>query len=594
MPLHDFIPEPRLVEVDAILLGISAEAAMRAARTLDLGRSPLVRALFGLRTLPDRLRGRAEPLRLRLEDLGGGDAGFRVLSDGPLHLAVGAVGRFWEPAIPFAPVDAETFAAIAEPGWGKLAWELRAEPEGPHRSKLVFELRLDATDDDAWKKLRRYYRFIGPASHFIRRHYLRLLARDLGTPEQSEETRPLPGDAFVQHAKGEVTHAITIDAPPEAVWPWLVQMGCHHAGWYAYDALDNGGQRSATELVPEWQRIRVGDVLPATPDGPEGFTVLALDRPHALVLGGLFDAKEGKSLPMHAPKPPAYWQASWAFVLEPVGPSTRLLVRARADIAPDDVLGDVKLRWTALVHGFMETEQLRNLKRRVEHGEPRVDGGPKQAAEAAVGAAGIALDLLTPFLRGVRSHWGLSKEDAERAYPGDRCVPEPTWSWTHAVEVDAPPVDVWPWLAQIGQEKGGFYSYQFLENLVGCSVENATRAHREWEAKVGDTLRLHPDMPPIPIVEVERGRWVVAHGEAPGAEGAKAAAVSWLFFVEPLPGARSRVVSRFRTRVAPGFFARLTQGPYLTESVGFVMDRKMLLGIKERVERARRLDPDLA
>jgi hypothetical protein len=70
--------------------------------------------------------------------------------------------------------------------------------------------------------------------------------------------------------------------------------------------------------------------------------------------------------------------------------------------------------------------------------------------------------------------------------------------------------------------------------------------------------------------------------------------VSWTFVVEPRPGARSRVISRFRVHVAPSFVAHLSQGAYLTESIGFVMDRKMLLGIKERVERARRLDKDLA
>jgi hypothetical protein len=124
-------------------------------------------------------------------------------------------------------------------------------------------------------------------------------------------------------------------------------------------------------------------------------------------------------------------------------------------------------------------------------------------------------------------------------------------------------------------------------------VENATRAHREWEAKVGGTLRLHPEMPPIPIVEVERGRHVVAHGAGPGKDGADTS-MSWTFVVEPLPGARSRVISRFRVHVPRSLVAHLTQGAYLTESVGFVMDRKMLLGIKERVERARRVDATLA
>jgi hypothetical protein len=198
--------------------------------------------------------------------------------------------------------------------------------------------------------------------------------------------------------------------------------------------------------------------------------------------------------------------------------------------------------------------------------------------------------MFSPFLRGARSHWGLLPELAARRYPGDDLVPAPRWSWTHGVELDAPVSRVWPWLAQIGADRGGFYSYQWLENLVGCNVQNAGAVHPEWEARVGQKLRLHADpaVPHLDIVGVERERWVLSSGP-PDAEAQAAGkpwtAASWLFFLEPVSENRSRVISRYRAACSNDFRTRLAFGPTLVEPIGFAMDRRMLLGIKERVER---------
>lgn len=89
------------------------------------------------------------------------------------------------------------------------------------------------------------------------------------------------------------------------------------------------------------------------------------------------------------------------------------------------------------------------------------------------GAAIMALAWLTPFMRPARNHWGLPVEAASEPRPGDELVREPRWSWTHAVQVEAPADEVWPWVAQVGADRGGFYSYQWLENLAGCDVRNA-------------------------------------------------------------------------------------------------------------------------
>ena len=88
----------------------------------------------------------------------------------------------WRLRIPFVHVDgAEAFAAFAEPGFVKVAWAIRVSPldGGTH---LELELRVSATDDAAWRRFRRYFRLIGPASRFIRRSLLRVLLRELGRP----------------------------------------------------------------------------------------------------------------------------------------------------------------------------------------------------------------------------------------------------------------------------------------------------------------------------------------------------------------------------------------------------------------------------
>lgn len=93
------------------------------------------------------------------------------------------------------------------------------------------------------------------------------------TPE--EVSRPLPGDEVIPRPTGSATHAITIDAPPDQVWPWLVQMGCGRAGWYSYDFVDNRGRHSATTINPAWQHLAIGDVMPAVPGTRDAFVVMA-------------------------------------------------------------------------------------------------------------------------------------------------------------------------------------------------------------------------------------------------------------------------------------------------------------------------------
>jgi hypothetical protein len=166
-------------------------------------------------------------------------------------------------------------------------------------------------------------------------------------------------------------------------------------------------------------------------------------------------------------------------------------------------------------------------------------------------------------------------------------VPAPRWSWTHGIEVDAPPERVWPWVAQVGADRGGFYSYEWLENLIGCRLRNADAIHPEWEVREGDGLLLHPKQPALAVVEVAPGRHFVAHAardQRACAAGEPWVAASWLFLVEPLGQGRSRVISRYRCATSDHPATRAAFGAALIEPIGFAMDRRMLLGIRERAE----------
>src|SRR5688500_20401961 len=103
-------------------------------------------------------------------------------------------------------------------------------------------------------------------------------------PTVLDKRRLLPGDAMISDPIFTSTHAITINAPPEQVWPWIAQMGAGRAGWYSWDAIDNGGTPSATSIMPAFQTVVSGDVMPAIPGATDAFVVAAVDAPRDLVL----------------------------------------------------------------------------------------------------------------------------------------------------------------------------------------------------------------------------------------------------------------------------------------------------------------------
>jgi len=172
-----------------------------------------------------------------------------------------------------------------------------------------------------------------------------------------EEVRlALPGDDVLPHCESESTRAITINARPEQIWPWLVQMGYNRGGWYSYDKLDNGGHPSATAILPEYQHLKAGDVLPAGEGDAPGFHVVLVEPNRTLVLRMTyaFGAYAGDLV--------------WVFALVPVDPThTRLLIRAHFASAPNLPARVVNgISGTVPIDFFMTRKQLKEIKRLVE------------------------------------------------------------------------------------------------------------------------------------------------------------------------------------------------------------------------------------
>jgi hypothetical protein len=187
-------------------------------------------------------------------------------------------------------------------------------------------------------------------------------------PLSDEERRPLPGDALLPDAKGRWTHAITIQASPAEIWPWLVQMGCRRGGWYSYDGLDNASVPSADRIHPSLQQISAGDLMAWTSTAVEGFFVAEIEPEWALVLQG--DAG-------------GLYRVTWAFVLEPIDSrTTRLLVRASGDYERRSVGLMLQLIGRPM-HFAMQREQLLTLRKRIEAASASGSGSCRLSASHA-------------------------------------------------------------------------------------------------------------------------------------------------------------------------------------------------------------------
>jgi hypothetical protein len=165
------------------------ERAWAALRALDLERPLLVRALFFLRTLPERLRGRVAPRRARPFLESALEAGWRILGEEEgRELVLGAVTKPWEPVVRFRGLSRDEFVAFEEPGWAKIAWSIEAFDAASTnaaggsagaRARVAIETRVSTTDPESRRKFRRYWAIFSPGIRLIRVVALADLRRSL-------------------------------------------------------------------------------------------------------------------------------------------------------------------------------------------------------------------------------------------------------------------------------------------------------------------------------------------------------------------------------------------------------------------------------
>ncbi len=184
-------------------------------------------------------------------------------------------------------------------------------------------------------------------------------------------------------------------------------------------------------------------------------------------------------------------------------------------------------------------------------------------------------------------NWGTTKDECQMALPGDELVEQPAVQTTEGAWIEAPAAEVWPWLVQMGQDRGGLYSYEKLENLVGMKHRNADRIHPEWQQlAVGDVIRVLPrgwmglrDGVGLPVVRLIEGESIVLRLQPPDlpVDGV------WSFHVMPRWEDRCRLLvrTRLRMRVPGEAIGAEAAGPVMS-----LMTRGMLLGIKRRVEQS--------
>jgi hypothetical protein len=210
-----------------------------------------------------------------------------------------------------------------------------------------------------------------------------------------EVAGPYPGSDLVPEGERGATMAVTIEAPSEQVWPWLVQMGGDRGGWYSWDRLDNGGRPSAQEVHAEWQELALGNYVKYwTRGGPvDAWEVAALEPNRFLGLRGLYDLR-GRNLDPKRPRPSAYLEGLWGFLLNELpGGRTRLVISGYQAIRPR-WLGRFVFYWLYVpVTWIMQARMLAVLRRNIEraaNARPPVAGAGQSRSAGSKKLAAIA------------------------------------------------------------------------------------------------------------------------------------------------------------------------------------------------------------
>jgi uncharacterized protein YndB with AHSA1/START domain len=206
---------------------------------------------------------------------------------------------------------------------------------------------------------------------------------------------------------------------------------------------------------------------------------------------------------------------------------------------------------------------------------------PRPSARQALLTAALLGLANLPLLRSAWLHFGATEAELDAELPGDALVPHANLAATRAVTIAAPPERVWPWVVQIGADRGGFYSYDALENLVGCNVRSADHIEKFWQdLAVGDPVMLHPQMS-LEVAEVTPNRALVLRNPQQGQEG-PCDEFTWAFTMRRCPRGTTRLVIRERYSYRSGWDALAIEPMAF---VSFVMTEKMMRGIRSRAER---------
>jgi hypothetical protein len=188
------------------------------------------------------------------------------------------------------------------------------------------------------------------------------------------------------------------------------------------------------------------------------------------------------------------------------------------------------------------------------------------------------------------NRWGATEAEISAVYPGDELVPEPAGQATMSVGVNAPAERIWEWLVQIGQDRGGMYSYDWLEQAIGLEIASAEAIRPEWQHLApGDRVRLvPPGWGPLPdgyafkVAKVDAPHTLVLR-QGPPEDPWNGV---WTFAIRPDGEGRSRLVTRMRTEQKQGLGQTILRGATaIGVPITWMMTRKMLLTLKERAER---------
>lgn len=218
------------------------------------------------------------------------------------------------------------------------------------------------------------------------------------------------------------------------------------------------------------------------------------------------------------------------------------------------------------------------------------------------GIAGAA--VLSAYLLVIRPwllRWGATDADVRRPLPGDDLVPHPKMESTHAITIRASAAEVWPWLVQIGYKRAGWYSYDSIHRVLGVagSVDDdrhsANRIIPELQnLEIGDSVEVGPEMG-YAVAAIEPGRALVLQAridmrtwrtfDLTDPTPDKYLNSSWVWFLDEVDERTTRLIVRIRQDYSPGLLNELVMRGVI-EPGGFVMERKTLLGIKQRAEAA--------